>query len=120
MYARWLVAAESLAVAAVLYCANMADSAEYVGPIIGLDGPPETELRILWRLRASEVFLLLVALWIVALLLAYGSSRSGNNDEPASKYGSSFTIGAAIVVPIAFTLTGWVLGITRYLGFGSL
>jgi hypothetical protein len=120
MYARWLVAAESLTVAAVIYCAYMADSAEYVGEFMGFDGPPETELRMLWRLRASEAFLLLVALWVAALLLAYAKKRNGNGDYSLAKFGPSFTIRAAIAIPIAFSLIGWVLRITRYVGSAML
>jgi hypothetical protein len=120
MYARWLVAAESLAIAAVLYCAYMADSAEYEGGFTGFDGPPETALRILWRLRASEAFLLLVILWVAALLLVYAKNRTGDSDYAVAKYGPSFAVRAAVAIPIACTLIGWILGITRYLGSSPL
>jgi hypothetical protein len=120
MYARWLIAAQSLAVAAVLYCANRADSAEYKGEFFGFDGPPETALRTIWRLRASESFLLLVALWVAALLLAYSRKRTANRDCAMAKYGPDFAIRAAVVIPVACALIGWVLGITRYLGSAPL
>ena len=116
MYARWLVGAESLAVAMIIYCANMADRSEFQGELYGFDGPPDTELRILWQLRAREALLLLMVLWIAGLLLAYAKTRTGNIDY-AAKYGSSFAVRATIFIPLACVLIGWVLGLQFALGF---
>lgn len=120
MYARWLVAAECLAVAAIIYCASRADSAEYPGEFFGFDGPPETALRTLWRLRARELFLLLLALWVAALLLAYLNNRTANHDYIMVKFRQNFTIRASVIIPIACALIGWALGITRYFGTAPL
>jgi hypothetical protein len=80
MYARWLVGAESLAVAAILYCAHMSDSSHFDGAYYGFDGPPESELSIIWRLRAREATLFVMALWVSALLMAYARTRTGDID----------------------------------------
>jgi hypothetical protein len=116
MYARWLVGAESLAVAIVLYCARIADSSEFKGVFYGFDGPPDSELRIIWRLRAREALLLLIVLWVAAVLLAYAKSRADNIDYAAAKYGSSVAIKATVVIPLACVLIGWVLGMHLALG----
>jgi hypothetical protein len=117
MYARWLVGAESLAVAMIIYCANIADRTEFEGVFYGFDGPPDTELRILWQLRAREALLLLMVLWIAGLLLTYAKARTANIDSAAAKYGSSFAVRATIVIPLACVLIGLALGLQFALGF---
>jgi hypothetical protein len=117
MYARWLVVAESSAVAMIIYCANIADKSEFQGLFYGFDGPPDSELRILWRLRAREMLLLLMVLWVAGLVLAYAKSRTGNIDYAAAKYGSSVAVRVAIFVPLAFVLIGFALGFQFSHGF---
>ena len=71
MYARWLVGVESLAVAVLVYCAHISDSSQFDGVYYGFDGPPESALSVIWRLRAREATLFVMALWVAALLTAY-------------------------------------------------
>jgi hypothetical protein len=111
MYARWLVGAESLAVAILLFCASISESSEFEGPYYGFDGPPETELRILWRLRAREALLLLMVLWVAALLLAYAKTKTSNIDCAVTRYGTNLAIRATIIIPLACVVIGWVLAI---------
>lgn len=114
MYARWLVAAEFLTVVGILYCAHMSDKSQFQGEYYGFDGPPESELSILWRLRAHEAVLLLVVLLVGALLLSYAKARAHNHDRAQAKYGSDFFVRATIFFPSACLLIGWVLGITMH------
>jgi hypothetical protein len=114
MYARWLVGAEFLTAAVILYCAHMSDISQFHGEYYGFDGPPESELSILWRLRAHEAILLLVALWVAALLLSYAKTRAHNLDCAEAIYGSRFSVNATIFLPLACVLVGWVLGVTMH------
>lgn len=118
MYARWLIGAESLTVAVFLCCASISECSQWEGPVLGLDGPPETELHFIWRLRAREVLLLLMVSWVAALVLAYAKTRAHRIDHAAAKYGSRFAIGTTIILPLACVLIGWVLGI-EYWAFGA-
>ena len=114
MFARWLVGAESLTVAVILYCAHMSDISRFHGEYYGFDGPPESELSIAWRLRAHEAVLLLIVLWVVALLMAYAKARAYRLDCAEAKYGSRFSVSATIAFPLVCILIGWVLGIAMY------
>jgi hypothetical protein len=114
MYARWLVGAESLTVVVILYCAHMSDISQFHGEYYDFDGPPESDLSIVWRLRAHEAVLLLIALWVAALLIAYAKTRVYKLDCAEAKYGSRFSVSATLVFPLACVLIGWVLGITMH------
>jgi hypothetical protein len=71
-------------------------------------------------LRARESFFMLLVLWVAALLLAYLNNRTASDDYTMVKVGPNFTIRASVVIPIAYALIGWALGITRYFGTAPL
>jgi hypothetical protein len=115
MYARWLICLEALALGVLIYCAEISGSLRFEGRIVGLDEAYDTESHLhyfIWRLRAREAFLFVVALWVAAILLAtYRRIRAGDIEFGRVKYGSRAAMAATIVLPIAGLMVGFIFGL---------
>ena len=73
MYARWLIGAEIVAVAMLIYCASIAGGLRFEGIHTGFDESFDPTSRIayfLWQSRAREFLLFLTVLWFTSLVLA--------------------------------------------------
>jgi hypothetical protein len=115
MYARWLICLEALALGILICFAQISGNLRFEGRIGGLDEAHDIESHIhyfIWRLRAREAFLLVVALWVVAVLLAaYTRIRAGDKEVRIAKYGSRAAIVATLVLPIAVVTVGFIFGL---------
>jgi hypothetical protein len=120
MYARWLVCLETVALAVLIYCANVAGNLRFEGIPMGFDEAFDPESRahyILWRSYSREALLLLVALWVIALALAgYAKIRAGNSEFGIARFGSRAAIGTTVILPIAGALAGFAFGLELGLG----
>jgi len=114
MYAKWLVCFESIAIAVLVYGAYIAGNSRYEGTSVGLDNAFDIESRvhyIFWRSFAREALFVLVLLWAAAVVLAiFARTRAGRLNSTA-RYGSRSSIGAAVVLPLASVLVGFVFGL---------
>lgn len=69
MYARWLICLETMALGILIYCAEISGNLRFEGRNVGFDEAYDTESHLhyfIWRLRAREAFLFVVALWVAA------------------------------------------------------
>jgi hypothetical protein len=116
MYARWLIGLEAMALGIPIYCAAISGNLRFEGRIVGLDEAYDTESHMrhfIWRLRAREALLFVVALWVAAILLAaYRRIRSGDFESGIAKYGSR-----ACVVATLNSSNRWTYG-RVYIGPG--
>jgi hypothetical protein len=115
MYARWLICLEALALGILICCAEISGNLRVQGRIVGLDEAYDTESHMqyfIWRLRAREAFLLVVALWVASVLLAaYRRIRAGDGEVGIAKYGSRDAIVATLTLPIAVVTVGFIFGL---------
>jgi hypothetical protein len=121
MYARWLIAAETLAVGMCVYCASVAGELRFEGIHTGFDESFDPASRIsyfLWQSRAREVLLFLTALWVTSIVLAvYAKTRAHDTEYVISKCGSRGAISIALILPLAGVLGGLVFGLEIGLGW---
>jgi hypothetical protein len=120
MYARWLVFLETVALAVLIYCADVAGNLRFEGTPMGFDEAYDIESRvhyIFWRSYAREALFVLALLWVVAVLLAILASVRAGRLNSVTRYGSRPVIGVAVVLPLASVLGGFVLGLELGLGF---
>jgi hypothetical protein len=115
MYARWLIGLEALALGILICCAEFSGNSRFEGRIVGLDEAYDIESHMhyfIWRLRAREAFLLVVALWVAAVLLAaYTRIRAGDRAVGITRYGSRNAIVATLIFPIAVLSVGFIFGL---------
>jgi hypothetical protein len=115
MYARWLICLEAAALGILVYCAEISGNLRFQGIIVGLDEAYDTESHLryfIWRLRAREAFLFVVALWVAAVLLAaYRRIRAGDMEFGITKYGPRAAIAATLILPIVGIMAGWIFGL---------
>jgi hypothetical protein len=120
MYARWLVCFESIAIAVLVYCAEVAGNLRFEGTPTVFDEAFDIESHvhyIFWRSYARETLLVLALLWLVAVVLAIVASVRAGRFDSISRYGSQSVIGLAVVLPPASLLGGFVFGLELGLGF---
>jgi hypothetical protein len=115
VYARWLIGLEAITLGILLYFAEISGRLRYQGTIVGLDEAYDTDSYLhyfIWRLRAREALLFVVVVWVAAVLLAACVRIRGRSGELASaKYGSRGAIIAALVLPIAVLIVGFIFGL---------
>jgi hypothetical protein len=115
MYARWLICLEAMALGILIFCSEISGNLRLEGRIVGLDEAYDTESHLhyfIWRLRAREAFLFVVAVWVAAILLAaYRRIRAGDVEFGMAKYGSRAAIAATLTLPIAGLLIGFIFGL---------
>ena len=109
------VCLEAMALGILIYCAEISGNLRFEGRIVGLDEAYDTESHLhyfIWRLRAREAFLFVVALWVVALLLAaYRRIRAGDIELGMAKHGSRAATVATLILPIAGLMIGFIFGL---------
>jgi len=104
-----------MALGLLIYCAEVSGNLRFEGRIVGLGEAYDTESHLhyfIWRLRAREAFLFVVALWVVATLLAgYRRIRARDIEFEMAKYGSRAAIVTTLILPIAGLVLGFIFGL---------
>ena len=115
MHARWLLCLETIALAILVYFAEMSANLRFQGTPSGLDEAYDIESHMhyfIWRLRAREVLLLVIVLWVAAaFLVAYRVTRANDEESDTAKYGSSYTIWATLILPLVVLTAGFFFGL---------